>query len=157
MGLPTVGVEESLTLSHALGTLFLLLGYLVQPWYEGLCLVLLYLVTPCSLIFLGLLYSERKRRCGCRGQEMWWWEVLAEWTEGKLQSGYIVREEQKSNKNLKYCLMPGSVAITKKTDYKDEDSPNRWECNWGWSFWEHYGDFTKHSNQNYRQSLSSPY
>lgn len=36
--------EVSLTLSPPLWILFLLLGYLSQPWYEGLNLVLLYLV-----------------------------------------------------------------------------------------------------------------
>lgn len=35
-----VGVGNSLTFLPALGTLFFLLGYLVQLWYEGICLVL---------------------------------------------------------------------------------------------------------------------
>jgi hypothetical protein len=38
-----------LPLLPALGTLFLLLGCLVQPRCEGMCLVLLYLLVPCSV------------------------------------------------------------------------------------------------------------
>lgn len=43
VGFPTVGVcvlEVSLTSLPAPGTLFLLLGCLIQPWYKGMCLVL---------------------------------------------------------------------------------------------------------------------
>lgn len=42
-GPPNDRSGASLTLSSALGTLFLLLGCLTQSWYEGLCLALLYL------------------------------------------------------------------------------------------------------------------
>lgn len=44
VGLLTVGAGVSLTLLPVLGTLFLLLDYLVHPQCEGFCLVLLYLV-----------------------------------------------------------------------------------------------------------------
>lgn len=47
MGLLTVRIRMSLSLLSALGPPFLLLGFLVQSWYESLCLVLLYFVMPC--------------------------------------------------------------------------------------------------------------
>jgi hypothetical protein len=50
VGLLTVEVDVSFTHWPALGTLFLLLGYLVQPWYEGFCLILLYFVLPHLLV-----------------------------------------------------------------------------------------------------------
>lgn len=43
-----VGVSP--TLLSALGTLFPLLSYIVQPQYEGVCLVLLYLVLSCLVV-----------------------------------------------------------------------------------------------------------
>lgn len=46
------GGVGSLTLLLALGTFFLLLGSLMQPRCEGLCLVLLCLVGPCSFAVL---------------------------------------------------------------------------------------------------------
>lgn len=49
-GLPTVEADVSLTFSPVLETLFLLLGYLVQPQREGFSLVLLYLVLSSSVV-----------------------------------------------------------------------------------------------------------
>lgn len=49
----TVAVEVSMTLSPPLGTLFFLLGRLVQPRFEHLCLILLYLVMLCLVDIHG--------------------------------------------------------------------------------------------------------
>lgn len=51
----------SLTLqfSPVLGTLFHLKGCLTQPWCDGLCLVLLYLVVWCSVCVPGGIISKR--------------------------------------------------------------------------------------------------
>lgn len=69
----------SLTLFPALKTLFLLLGCLVQPLYEGLCLVVVYRILLClvvvSLGACSLLKGNRGRmdlvgdgRSGGRGK-----------------------------------------------------------------------------------------
>lgn len=51
----------SLTLLPVPGTLFLLLGYLAQPRCKGFCVVLLYHVLSCWLLFLGgLLFAGEK-------------------------------------------------------------------------------------------------
>lgn len=53
MGLLKVGVGTSLTLLHAIVTLLLLLGCLIQLWYVGLSLFLLHLFMPCSVDITG--------------------------------------------------------------------------------------------------------
>lgn len=50
MVLPTVEECVSVTLLLVLGTLFPLLGHLVQPGHEGFYLVLLYLVLLCLVV-----------------------------------------------------------------------------------------------------------
>lgn len=70
----------SLTLLPALRTLFLLLSCIVQPWYEGLCLVLLYLVMLCLVNITGkpvvfvLFWKEMKEKQiwgkQCGGEEL---------------------------------------------------------------------------------------
>lgn len=63
----------------AYGTLFLLLGCLKQPWYEGLCLFLLHLV---QLIFLGgLLFFWRET------EEQWFWGRGVEAGLGEVEKG----------------------------------------------------------------------
>lgn len=42
------------------GTLFLLLGCLICPRYEGFCLALLHLICPISLFTLGGLFFSEK-------------------------------------------------------------------------------------------------
>lgn len=59
-GLLTVGVVISLTFLPALGTRFLLLSCLVQPWYECFFLFLLYLVL--LMILWCFSFSEGKQR-----------------------------------------------------------------------------------------------
>lgn len=64
MGL-TVSVSDSFTCS---GTPFILLDCFMQHRYEGLCLVLLYLLIPCSVdIHKRLFCSEGKRNKGGSG------------------------------------------------------------------------------------------
>ena len=46
-----MGVPVSLTLLPAFGTLFLLLGRIIQPYYEGRCLVLFILLSHVCWIF----------------------------------------------------------------------------------------------------------
>lgn len=79
-----MGMEISLTLLSALGTIFPPTGLPCSALYEDLCLDLLYLACCVQLLSLeGLLFSEGKRgvdlreRGGCRG----YWE---EGMEGKL-------------------------------------------------------------------------
>lgn len=48
--LKTYGVGVSLTLLPDLGTFFLWLSFLVQPLYEGLCFVVLFLLFSCLAI-----------------------------------------------------------------------------------------------------------
>jgi hypothetical protein len=52
VGLLTVGVGIAMTLLPARETFFFLFSCFVQPWYEGLGLVLLYLVLS-SLTFIA--------------------------------------------------------------------------------------------------------
>lgn len=54
-GTPNNESEVSLTFLPIHETFFLLLGYLVQPWYwhEGICLVLLQLAMLCSISITG--------------------------------------------------------------------------------------------------------
>lgn len=62
----------SLTLLPALGPIFLLLGCLVSSKYDGILLVLLYLVLWCWLLSLrGQLISEVKEREGERIMDGW--------------------------------------------------------------------------------------
>lgn len=87
MELLTVRVGLSLTLLPSLGTIFLLLGYLAQPWSECLYLVLLYLVFGFQLISLqGLHFSERKKDRVDIGMRKKDWE---KWKEGNLNSRCI--------------------------------------------------------------------
>lgn len=91
MRLSAVEVRVSLTLLLVLGTLFLLLCYLVQPWYEYLCLVFLYLVMLCSVGIPGRTTFSLKGNGGGmdlveRGGEGLW----EEWKERKLQLGCIM-------------------------------------------------------------------
>lgn len=79
---------------------FLLLGCLVQHWYEGTCLVLFQLVMVCSLISLGgLLPSEEKwRRSGSWGEgrcglRTW----MKEWRKN---CAWGIIFERRSNKNM---------------------------------------------------------
>lgn len=62
-----------LTLLLTFGTLFLLLGCLVQLWYEGMCLSYYSLLYPVHLISLVcLLFSKGKwRRSGSGEEERW--------------------------------------------------------------------------------------
>lgn len=76
-----MGAGVSLTLLPAPGTLFLLLGCLVQLWYEGFCLVLLNLFCPVWLSLGGLLFSEGGVDLGERGGGG---AAEGEWREGKL-------------------------------------------------------------------------
>lgn len=65
MGLTKMGSGVSLTLLPAPGSLFLLLGCHVQPCYEGLFPVLLYLVRPVLVDIPGrsaLFYLKGNRR-----------------------------------------------------------------------------------------------
>jgi hypothetical protein len=80
-----VGVSQ--TLLPALRTYFLLVGSLTQPWCEGLCLVLLYLV-PCLVDVTerpALFSGETEegvalgKREGSRFEEDW-----EEWRDGKM-------------------------------------------------------------------------
>lgn len=52
----------SQTLLPTLESLFLILGYLIQPLYKVFCLVLLCLVSVWLLFLRGLLFSEGKGR-----------------------------------------------------------------------------------------------
>lgn len=63
VGFLTVRVEMSLNFLPALGTLSHLVGCLNQTWYEGLCLVSLYLVMAWFINMPGgLHFSEEKWR-----------------------------------------------------------------------------------------------
>lgn len=61
---------ECLTLLPALGSLFIFLGCLIQPWYEGWCLVLLHFVKLSSADSIG--------RPG-----LFWRETEERWIQGK--------------------------------------------------------------------------
>lgn len=70
----------SLTLLSDLRTLLLLLGWLVQPLYKGLCLVLLHLVLFCLAVLSWRpdFFSEEEIEGECiwgRGEEEGIWEV----------------------------------------------------------------------------------
>ena len=85
-----VGVGLSLTLNvPSLGTLFLLLDYLMQSLYKGLCLVLLNFVVPCSVdipVRNALFWKKTKKQ--------------RIWGEGKLNqdqpSGLLVSQSSQS-------------------------------------------------------------
>lgn len=94
VGFLSVGAEVFLTLLSALGTFFFLLGYLIKLWYEGLCLLLLFLCHVLLLPLEGLLFYERKRKSSRSG----WRESGGDWKEkkkGRTWSGYIVWEKNK--------------------------------------------------------------
>lgn len=72
--LPTVGSGLSLTLSSTHGTLFLLGRCLIRTCYEGLHLVLLYLIASCLVDipgkFVFFFFSEGEES-GSGGDERW--------------------------------------------------------------------------------------
>lgn len=90
MGLLTVRVGVFLMLLPALGTFLLLLGCPIQPWYKGLCLVLLYLtVLGCYLWKACSILKGNEGEVNLREREEGKgnWE---QWREGQLWSESIV-------------------------------------------------------------------
>lgn len=106
MGLLTARVGVSLTLSPAFGTLFLLLGCLVQFWYEGLCLVFLWLVMLCSSDVLGrpvLFWRETSSRSGEWGRR----ELRVEGGKAVVRMFHVKKIKNKSREivpNLSHAL-----------------------------------------------------
>lgn len=74
MVLPTMGVWGLYNSSPVLGTLFLLLGCLVQPRYKGLCPVLQYIL----LGHVWWIALEKKQKRSESGGDVMWEERLGE-------------------------------------------------------------------------------
>lgn len=84
------GVALSLTLLPSLETIFLLLGCLAQPQYQGYAQFYYILLCYVWLISLGdLLFSEGKWRRSRSGEEGRWAEAV-ESRQSKLQLGYNI-------------------------------------------------------------------
>lgn len=92
----TVGVGLSVTLLSAFWNLISLLGCLAQPWYEGLYLVLLYLVL-CSVNIsrMPALFCGEMRWGGISGEEgrLEWSQLEGVEGEEAVVGMYCMREE----------------------------------------------------------------
>lgn len=100
LDLLTVGVEVSLTPLPALGTLFFLLVFLVQPWYEGFFHVFSHLVlSHVWLLSLGGLFFLKGNRGGMNLQVKGGGRVLGGMGERETVFGmYFIKEEYILNK-----------------------------------------------------------